>query len=138
MSRKKTIEEFQETLDNLYGSGVWTALTYEGSEKQCVLRHKCGEEKHIRYAKNVKSKKLLCSCDPIPAGLKERYNEAKVKKEDLQADIDKIYGEGTWTILEFSGMAKPLRLEHSCGETKTISRAMNVKKGNYLCRACKC
>lgn len=133
MSRMKTIEEVQEVIDNLYGKGVWTILDYSGNQKPCTLRHCCGELKQVKSAKNTKTGKLLCTCSPTPKPLQELYEKMRVKKEDLQKDIDKIYGEGSWEIVEFKDMSSPLTIKHYCGELKTISRAINIRKGNCTC-----
>ena len=67
MSRMKTLEEVQETLDRIYGKDVWTIIAYEGNEKPCKLKHKCGELKVLTLGKNIRNGKLLCSCDPTPS-----------------------------------------------------------------------
>lgn len=133
MSRMKTLEEVQETLDRIYGKDVWTIIAYEGNEKPCKLKHKCGELKVLTLGKNIRNGKLLCSCDPTPKALQEVYKRNTVKKEDFQKSIDNVYGEGVWTIVEFEGSSKPLKLEHNCGKLKRISRALNVKKGFLTC-----
>ena len=133
MSKKLTLEEFQETIDNVYGKGEWTILNYDGGEKSCSLIHKCGKRKVVERAKYVRTGKASCPCKPITDVRKKYYDNIKVTKEEFQQTIDDIYGEGVWTILEFDGMAKPLTIEHSCGEPKTITRATNMKKGTCRC-----
>ncbi len=134
MSRMKTLSEIQDVLDNIYGEGVWTILSYQGGQKPCILQHKCGELKIVKFAKNIKNGKLLCVCDPTPEPLRKLYEKMKVKKDDLQKDIDNIYGEGEWIIIDFNGMSSPLTLKHSCGQPKTISRASNIRKGTCTCK----
>lgn len=133
MGKLRTLEEVQETIDKIYGKGIWTIISYEGNNKPCKLEHKCGEPKTLTLGKSIKSGKLLCSCDPIPKGLQEAYKRNTVKKEDFQESIDNIYGEGVWNILEFEGSSKPLVLEHYCGKPKRITRAINARKGNLTC-----
>ena len=132
MSKKKTLEEVQQDLNNLYGENVWTALTYDGATNPCDLRHKCGEVKTI-IAKNIKSGKLLCSCDPIPKSLEEAYDKRRTKKDVFQNEIDKLYGEGKWKIIDFTSMKEPITLEHHCGEKKVLSRAITMRRGSCTC-----
>ena len=134
MTKLKTVDEIQEEIDNIYGEGVWTLLTYEGGQKPSLLKHKCGETKTIKQAKNIKSGKILCSCDPHPKPLQELYERNKVKKDALQKEIDSIYGEGSWKIDKFNGMSNPLTLKHSCGEDKTLSRAITIRRGTCTCK----
>ncbi len=133
MTKMRTIEEIQELLDNLHGKGEWTILTYEGGTKPCTLEHKCGEVKTIKFANGLRRGTTRCKCDPTPKSMKEFYESSKIKKEELQADIDKIYGEGNWTIVDFKDMSSPLTLEHNCGELKTISRASTIRRGVCTC-----
>ena len=51
--------------------------------------------------------------------------------------IDSIYGENQWKVLEFNGSLNPVKIQHKCGEIKTLTRASTVKKGVTLCDICK-
>ena len=135
MSKKKTIKEVQQDLNEIYGKDEWTILTYNGGDNPCTLVHKCGESKTITIAKNARRGLLSCSCSPSIKRLKMISDNNKAKQETLQQKIDEIYGEGVWTIVEFNGLEKPLRVRHCChGEIeKTISRARNIRKGTCIC-----
>jgi len=133
MNKLKTLEEVQSMIDNIYGEGIWTILEYKGNHKPCVLRHKCGALKPISFAKNIKHGKLLCSCSPMPEGLKNAHEKNTIKKEDFQKEIDSIYGEGVWNIVNYEGTSKPVRLEHKCGKIKPISRGINARRGTLTC-----
>ena len=133
MPSKKTLSEVQKDIDRIYGEGVWTIKEYNGGNHPCLLSHKCGESKVLSHARNISSGKLLCSCDPVPATLQEVYDRKRIKKDDLQKDINRLYGEGVWTITEFSNMRSPLHLIHECGEPKVLSRAMTVRAGTCTC-----
>ena len=133
MSKKKTLEEVQQDLNEIYGSGEWTILTYNGGENPCTLVHKCGESKTITIAKNARRGLLSCSCSPSIKRLKMISDNNKAKQETLQQKIDEIYGEGVWTITGFNGLEQPLTVKHYCGEEKIISRARNIRKGTCTC-----
>lgn len=133
MSKKKTIKEVQQDLNEIYGKDEWTILTYNGGDNPCTLVHKCGESKTITIAKNARRGLLSCSCSPSIKRLKMISDNNKAKQETLQQKIDEIYGEGVWTIVEFNGLEKPLKLKHNCWEEKTISRARNIRKGTCTC-----
>lgn len=133
MSKKKTLEEVQQDLNEIYGKDEWTILTYNGGDNPCTLVHKCGESKTITIAKNARRGLLSCSCSPSIKRLKLISSNKKAKQEALQSKIDDIYGEDVWTIVEFNGLEQPLTVKHYCGEEKIISRARNIRKGTCTC-----
>ena len=53
--------------------------------------------------------------------------------EEVQKILDQIYGEGVWTIIHYEGNNKPCKLQHKCGEFKTLTLAKNIRNGKLLC-----
>ena len=53
--------------------------------------------------------------------------------EEVQKRLDQIYGEGVWTIIHYEGNNKPCKLQHKCGEFKTLTLAKNIRNGKLLC-----
>lgn len=53
--------------------------------------------------------------------------------EYIQNEIDEIYGNGEWLLIEYSGAKQPVKLKHKCGSEKIITRYINFKKGNARC-----
>lgn len=48
---------------------------------------------------------------------------------DFQDKINEMYGEGEWTVKQFTGSHLPVVLEHKCGTEKRLSRATSFTSG---------
>ena len=58
-------------------------------------------------------------------------------KEDFQTKINNTYGEGEWTVIEYTGAHKPLVIVHNCGKEKRLSRASTfTSAGKDRCVEC--
>ena len=63
----------------------------------------------------------------------EWYIEHNNKHTKYENEIDKLYGEGKWKIIDFTTMKEPITLEHHCGEKKVLSRAITMRRGSCTC-----
>ena len=133
MSKMKTLEEIQNDLDTMYGEGKWKVLSYEGGSKPCSLLHKCGKDKTLKRGISLRKGTLQCECESKTEARMRAYEERTVKEEAFQKEIDSIYGEGKWKIVSFSGSSKPLTVKHHCGQDKTITRAITMRRGACTC-----
>lgn len=55
------------------------------------------------------------------------------KHEDVQKEIDIIFGSGEWKLLRYNGSKDIMYLKHKCGKIKYLSRGVQIKKGNNSC-----
>ena len=121
------LKNFQNKIDEKYGKGELYVSDFKGINYPATFIHKCGNKITLSQAKSMLySKKIIC----------EKCEQNK-KIQKFQDEIDGIYGEGQWKVLEFNGSLKPVKLQHKCGEIKTLTRASTVKKGVTLCDICK-
>lgn len=52
---------------------------------------------------------------------------------DAQKEVDKVYGEGEWEVLEYNGGHETCLLKHKCGKGKKVSRFSTFKLGKTNC-----
>ena len=52
---------------------------------------------------------------------------------DAQKEVDKVYGEGEWEVLEYNGGHETCLLKHKCGKEKKVARFSTFKLGKTNC-----
>lgn len=60
-----------------------------------------------------------------------------IDKQDFQEEVNLKYGEGEWTVLEFTDKRSSVALEHKCGAIKRYSRGTTFTNGRTVhCSKC--
>lgn len=57
----------------------------------------------------------------------------KLSYEEVQSNIDDIYGIGEWEVIRYLGSHQNLVIRHKCGRLKIISKATNINLGTTRC-----
>ena len=80
-------KEAQIAIDNIYGTGEWEILDYNGGHEPCLAKHKCGLEKSISRFSTFKLGKTKCKCEHKNSG------RPKISFDELQERISNLtYG----------------------------------------------
>ncbi|WP_195337127.1 HNH endonuclease [Paraclostridium bifermentans] len=57
----------------------------------------------------------------------------KLSYDEVQSNIDNIYGIGEWEVIRYLGSHQTLVIRHKCGLLKSITKATNVNLGTTRC-----
>lgn len=105
-SNKNSIQDIQREIDLKFGKNTLEVLEYNSRITPMVVRcTRCGVEKTYANAAALKSIDFGCqSCD-----------RPNMTKEETQIEIDSLFGQGEFLILEYSRREQPITIKHKCG-----------------------
>jgi len=128
MQRRKTKEEFQKELKEIWGDEYTLDGDYNGADCTSYIKHSiCGMSTPM-LPRNAKKQRIPCKyCNP----------NSQKDNEVYMYQLEKKY-PGEYTLLdEYKGANKEITLRHNiCGEPHTYEKATNVLRGISHCPFC--
>lgn len=127
----KTIEEYQEEVNTVYGEGEWTVLSYEGTSNKVLIRHKCGTERTVSRAKNFLKGDIKCkTCNKVKVG-RPRLSFEKMK--------EKVYREtdGEYELVSMKSSSELEIIHMKCDRPSFITTSYRFFTKGQRCQCTK-
>lgn len=127
----KTKEEYQKTIDIRFGEGELELLEFSGAKCPGVVKClRCGEIRRYSQVETILYNKTICHCSDW---------DRIVRKEQVQNELDNVFGKGSFEVLEYTRTQQPVILKHKCGYIMRKGSLEKVRRmlGCPLCEKAK-
>lgn len=125
-TNQNTINDIQKEIDIKFGKNTLQVISYSSRTAPMTVQcTRCKMKKE--YAKAASLKNIEYGC--------QNCDRPRMTKEETQIEIDLLFGEGEFKILQYSRRDEPILIQHKCG--LVIKKRSFGKIKNMLgCPAC--